>query len=30
MGCFVVCAIDEQGNEIARVPVVVANEGNTW
>ena len=26
---FVVCAIDEQGNEIARVPVVVANEGNT-
>jgi hypothetical protein len=26
---FVVCAIDEQGNEIARVPVVVAIEGNT-
>jgi hypothetical protein len=26
---FVVYAVDEQGNEITRVPVVVANEGNT-
>ena len=26
---FVVCAVDERGNEMARVPVVVASEGNT-
>jgi hypothetical protein len=25
----VVCALDEQGNELARVPVVIAAKGNT-